>query len=33
MSKLKVVYSHLYERYVVKQHTVLGWVSLEEFKN
>lgn len=31
MSKLKVVYSRYYEKFVVKQQTVLGWVALEEF--
>jgi len=31
MAKYKVVYSRLYEKYVVKQNTAVGWVSLEEF--
>jgi hypothetical protein len=32
MAKYKVVYSKLYEKYVLKRNTVLGWVSLEEFR-
>lgn len=32
MAKYKVIYSKLYEEYVVKQNTILGWVSLEEFR-
>lgn len=32
MSKYKVVYSHIYEKFVVKRYTCLGWVSLEEFE-
>lgn len=33
MAKYKVVYSKLYNKYVVRKKTVLGWVSLEEFVN
>lgn len=33
MAKYKVVYSRLYEKYVVKRNTAVGWVSLEEYKN
>ena len=32
MTKYKVVYSRLYEKYVVKQNAAVGWVSLEEFR-
>ena len=32
MAKYKVVYSKLYEKYVVKRNTAVGWVSLEEFR-
>lgn len=33
MANYKVVYSHLYEKFVVKRNTCLGWVSLEEFEH
>jgi hypothetical protein len=33
MAKFKVVYARLYDKYVVKRNTVVGWVSLEEFEN
>ena len=33
MGKYKVVYSKLHDKFVVNRNTVVGWVSLEEFKN